>query len=162
MAFAGMLRRCVVCERRFASPSAFEKHLVGAVPADRRCLSIGELRAAGMATNRAGIWVTKRPRVAGVATGSYPARRWPQSAVQRSTEAVEPWTAAQRSTHYPRSGVPIDPRHVLGVAAHASRSQIEAAFESMSTEARANPAGWFQAIQRLRAARAALLDADGL
>lgn len=55
--------RCSVCALSFNSPSAFDKHRVGDFgAAGRRCRSPDEMRAAGMATNGAGCWITeKRP-----------------------------------------------------------------------------------------------------
>jgi hypothetical protein len=95
--------RCSVCGHRFNSGTAFDKHRVGDFgAAGRRCRSPDEMRAAGMATNAAGCWISesmpiseKKPIPAwGTAAidadryqGSAPAPR-PVRTAQRGAEAV--------------------------------------------------------------------------
>lgn len=50
---------CVACGACFRSPFAFDKHRVGQVDRDRRCLTAGEMIAAGMSRDARGRWVTK-------------------------------------------------------------------------------------------------------
>lgn len=54
---------CRTCGERFNSCYAFDKHRIGAYDLTapnygRRCLTVAEMRAAGMATNAGGWWVT--------------------------------------------------------------------------------------------------------
>lgn len=69
------------------------------------------------------------------------------------------------SEHYPTTGAPINPRHVLGVSADATHAQIDAAFYRMAAGANAGD-GYSQSLYRLCAAREELLDesltVDGL
>ncbi len=57
---AGDRNQCPTCKRYFNSTSAFEKHRTGTIGSDRRCMTVPEMEARGMATNRAGFWMTKR------------------------------------------------------------------------------------------------------
>jgi hypothetical protein len=58
--------RCPTCHEPFNSTRAFDKHRVGNFPDGRRCLTVAEMAAHGMAVNAAGFWITKprehRPR----------------------------------------------------------------------------------------------------
>lgn len=51
--------RCAKCGEFYNSTRAFDKHRVGAYPDGRRCLTVAEMAARGMALNAAGFWVTK-------------------------------------------------------------------------------------------------------
>ena len=50
---------CVACGAYFRSATAFDKHRVGQVDRDRRCLTEGEMRAAGMSRDAQGRWITR-------------------------------------------------------------------------------------------------------
>ncbi|ADC45141.1 hypothetical protein Rmet_6534 [Cupriavidus metallidurans CH34] len=56
----GDRNQCPTCRLYFNSTSAFDKHRVGTWD-DRRCLTVPEMEALGMAINKAGFWVG-RPR----------------------------------------------------------------------------------------------------
>lgn len=58
----GDRNQCPGCGGFFNSTAAFDAHRTGPFghsgqPAQRRCLTAGEMRAHGMALNRAGFWV---------------------------------------------------------------------------------------------------------
>jgi hypothetical protein len=55
----GNRNQCPSCALYFNSTFSFDRHRVGAIGRDRRCLGIREMLEIGMATNRAGFWVTK-------------------------------------------------------------------------------------------------------
>jgi hypothetical protein len=50
--------QCRSCLLYFNSTSAFDKHRVGEYATSRRCLSVTEMLAKGMAQNATGWWVT--------------------------------------------------------------------------------------------------------
>ena len=53
--------QCVSCLEYFNSTYAFDKHRVGAyTPAGRRCLTIEEMLAKGMAKNAADYWISAK------------------------------------------------------------------------------------------------------
>jgi hypothetical protein len=64
----GDRNQCAGCGEYFNSSAAFEKHRTGAygsttgdgiyLPSSRRCRSIAEMEAAGMAKNSNGWWIT--------------------------------------------------------------------------------------------------------
>lgn len=61
----GDRNQCPTCGEFFNSSSAFDKHRTGpfgkaSTPAQRRCLSVEEMRALGMMKNDAGFWIEKR------------------------------------------------------------------------------------------------------
>ncbi|WP_425194991.1 FDXHR family putative zinc-binding protein [Paraburkholderia phymatum] len=61
----GDRNQCRTCREFFNSSSAFDKHRTGpfgtkSAPAQRRCLSPDEMRAAGMLKNDAGFWIKSR------------------------------------------------------------------------------------------------------
>jgi len=49
--------QCAACGAFFRSPFAFDRHRTGQIEA-RRCLTPGEMRAAGMSRNARGLWIT--------------------------------------------------------------------------------------------------------
>jgi hypothetical protein len=55
----GQRNECPSCLLPFNSNAAFAMHLTGEIVVDRRCRTEDEMRAAGMATNSAGFWVTR-------------------------------------------------------------------------------------------------------
>lgn len=60
---------CPTCGERFRSSRAFDMHRAGEygrigpnglyLPAQRRCLTVDEMRGAGMLRNKRGLWITK-------------------------------------------------------------------------------------------------------
>lgn len=50
--------RCAACGEHFNSTAAFDMHRIGKPGVDRRCRTPDAMRAAGMAVNRTGWWVT--------------------------------------------------------------------------------------------------------
>ncbi len=48
---------CPACKISFNSLSAFDAHRIGTHGVDRHCMTIKEMRAIGMTTNRLGNWV---------------------------------------------------------------------------------------------------------
>lgn len=60
---------CPTCGERFRSVRAFDMHRTGEygrvgpggqyLPAQRRCLTVSEMQAAGMLRNKRGLWITK-------------------------------------------------------------------------------------------------------
>jgi hypothetical protein len=67
-----------------------------------------------------------------------------------------------RTDEYPVTNVKIDPRHVLGVSAGATSTEILAAFTWLTSREIPTRGGYEQRIARLTAARDALLEDDGL
>jgi hypothetical protein len=54
--FTGDRCKCTACDLNFTSTSAFDKHRVGKLGVDRRCLPVVELRARGWSPNARGFW----------------------------------------------------------------------------------------------------------
>jgi hypothetical protein len=53
--------RCATCGEQFNSTRAFDKHRIGSFTFDasaRRCLTVDQMLAKGMARNRNGWWIT--------------------------------------------------------------------------------------------------------
>ena len=50
---------CPTCDELFKSVSAFDKHRIGTIGVDRRCMTKDEMLAAGMMQNKHGFWVSK-------------------------------------------------------------------------------------------------------
>lgn len=64
------LCRCSGCGEHFRSVGAFEMHRAGSYqPLTRRCLTIDEMRAAGMVRRADGFWTTGRSAILGSAFG---------------------------------------------------------------------------------------------
>lgn len=57
MPLSGDRNQCPTCALYFNSTAAFDKHRTGPF-SDRRCLTVDEMAAKGMAKNSAGYWVT--------------------------------------------------------------------------------------------------------
>jgi len=55
----GDQNQCRGCSLYFNSSAAFDKHRVGTFGVDRRCLTVPEMEARGMATNKDGFWVAR-------------------------------------------------------------------------------------------------------
>lgn len=55
---SGQRNQCPTCSEYFNSNAAFSKHRHGDFGIDRRCMTVEEMQAKGMAVNRAGFWVT--------------------------------------------------------------------------------------------------------
>lgn len=70
--------------------------------------------------------------------------------------------AYSSTSRYPANGLPVAPRHILGVADHATEAEIEAAFKWLVSRERELPTngGYSRRIARLAAAREALLNLD--
>lgn len=51
--------QCQGCKQYFNSNAAFELHRIGEHGVDRRCMTVDEMKARGMAINHAGYWITK-------------------------------------------------------------------------------------------------------
>lgn len=62
MRLSGDRNQCPTCGEHFNSSSAFDKHRTGRFGTDRRCRTVAEMLAAGMAKNTAGFWI-ERPRL---------------------------------------------------------------------------------------------------
>ena len=58
MRLSGQRNQCPSCGEPFNSNAAFDKHRTGQFGKDRRCMSVDEMLAHGMAKNAAGWWVT--------------------------------------------------------------------------------------------------------
>lgn len=68
MRLSGDRNQCQGCGEYFNSSAAFDKHRIGSFGApmgdgtymmhSRRCRSVDEMEAAGMAKNNAGFWIT--------------------------------------------------------------------------------------------------------
>jgi len=54
--------QCPACGKYFTSPSSFDRHRIGSHGADRRCMSNGELEAAGFEENARGFLRVPNPR----------------------------------------------------------------------------------------------------
>lgn len=54
----GDRNQCAGCKELFKSSAAFAKHRHGDFGKDRRCMTVAEMAAKGMAVNGAGYWVT--------------------------------------------------------------------------------------------------------
>ena len=57
MKLSGDRNQCQGCKEFFNSSAAFDKHRTGEHGKDRRCRSVPEMAAKGMARNAAGFWV---------------------------------------------------------------------------------------------------------
>ena len=57
MKLTGDRNQCPSCALYFNSTRAFDRHRVGAIGRDRRCLTATGMLEIGMARNRAGFWV---------------------------------------------------------------------------------------------------------
>ncbi len=55
----GDRNECPSCDELFNSITAFDRHRTGNFGINRRCLTVDEMLAKGMAKNYAGFWVTK-------------------------------------------------------------------------------------------------------
>lgn len=49
--------QCTVCGEVFSRERAFDRHRVGEHGVNRRCLTLGEMRARGWKRNKAGVWI---------------------------------------------------------------------------------------------------------
>lgn len=58
MKLTGQRNECPSCGELFRSNAAFDKHRIGQFGKDRRCMTVEEMQAHGMAKNTAGLWVT--------------------------------------------------------------------------------------------------------
>jgi hypothetical protein len=58
MKLSGQRNQCPTCKLYFKSNAAFDKHRTGEHGKDRRCMTVEEMTAKGMVTNKAGWWVT--------------------------------------------------------------------------------------------------------
>lgn len=58
MKLTGQRNKCPSCKLHFNSNAAFDKHRTGEHGKDRRCMTVEEMTDKGMATNKAGFWVT--------------------------------------------------------------------------------------------------------
>lgn len=58
MKLTGQRNECPSCELFFNSNAAFDKHRTGDHGKDRRCMTVDEMLAKGMAQNATGWWVT--------------------------------------------------------------------------------------------------------
>lgn len=58
MRLTGQKSLCRACGLYFNSTAAFDKHRTGQHGKDRRCMTVDEMKAKGMATNGRGYWVT--------------------------------------------------------------------------------------------------------
>ena len=59
MRLRGDRNQCQCCKTYFNSTTAFEKHRVGELGVDRRCLVADEMQAKGMKVNADGFWISK-------------------------------------------------------------------------------------------------------
>lgn len=55
----GDRNQCRTCSAYFNSTSAFDKHRIGEYGGERRCMTVAEMYAAGMAKNSDGFWLTR-------------------------------------------------------------------------------------------------------
>jgi hypothetical protein len=67
MKLTGDRNQCPSCSLYFNSTSAFDRHRVGAIGRDRRCLAPTGMLEIGMARNKSGFWVG-RPMKASTVT----------------------------------------------------------------------------------------------
>ncbi|WP_038620254.1 FDXHR family putative zinc-binding protein [Pandoraea pnomenusa] len=59
----GDRNQCPGCHQHFNSSHAFDKHRIGVFGKDRRCMTVPEMKAKGMAINKDGFWVSSlRPQ----------------------------------------------------------------------------------------------------
>ena len=58
MRLTGQRNQCPSCGELFNSNASFDKHRTGHFGRDRRCMTVDEMRAHGMAKNATGWWVT--------------------------------------------------------------------------------------------------------
>lgn len=58
MKLTGDRNQCPGCGEYFNSTRAFDKHRIGDFGKDRRCATVSEMEAKGMAKNSSGFWVT--------------------------------------------------------------------------------------------------------
>lgn len=58
MKLTGQRNACPTCKLHFNGNAAFDKHRTGTFGIDRRCMTIDEMTAKGMAQNATGWWVT--------------------------------------------------------------------------------------------------------
>lgn len=56
----GDRNECPTCLELFNSTFAFDKHRVGKIGVDRRCMTQDEMVGSGMGKNKAGFWVSER------------------------------------------------------------------------------------------------------
>jgi hypothetical protein len=63
----GNRNQCPSCALGFNSTFSFDRHRVGAIGRDRRCLGISEMLEIGMARNKAGFWVSQPMKSSAVA-----------------------------------------------------------------------------------------------
>ena|SRR5437868_5210874 len=54
----GDCNQCPTCREYFNSTSAFDRHRIGEYGSTRRCMTVAEMYAAGMAKNSKGFWLT--------------------------------------------------------------------------------------------------------
>ncbi len=55
----GDRNQCPTCRLYFNSTYAFDKHRTGTFGVGRRCLTVPEMEARGMAVNNAGFWASE-------------------------------------------------------------------------------------------------------
>ena len=60
---SGQRNQCPSCCELFATNAAFERHRVGRIGVDRRCMTLEELTQAGAYRDAKGFWRLPRPRV---------------------------------------------------------------------------------------------------
>jgi hypothetical protein len=60
MRLSGNRCQCTACGEFFNRVSTFDKHRVGQIGVDRRCLTPEEMRANGWRLNAAGFWITAK------------------------------------------------------------------------------------------------------
>jgi len=58
MKLSGDRNECPTCGLYFNSSVAFDRHRTGDFGKDRRCMTLDEMKARGMAVNASGYWVT--------------------------------------------------------------------------------------------------------
>jgi hypothetical protein len=73
----GDRNQCPTCSGYFNSTYAFDAHRTGPFghggqPAQRRCMSVDEMRAKGMSLNAAGFWITGVMPAPGIEARSHP------------------------------------------------------------------------------------------
>jgi hypothetical protein len=56
---SGDHNQCPGCSEYFNSTAAFDKHRIGRFGVDRRCMTVPEMLAAGMAKSKTDWWVTE-------------------------------------------------------------------------------------------------------
>jgi hypothetical protein len=60
MNLTGERNQCPTCELYFNSNAAFDKHRTGDHGKNRRCMTVEEMIAKGMAINSRGFWITAK------------------------------------------------------------------------------------------------------